>query len=264
MTLATCLANERPVCTPDVISKQNRLRTIPGFYYNDTWTSLVCTNTHFVSSDHIINCLGNHTIRFIGDSTLRQWYEYLARVMLKDTVQETRSRHNHFGPHKAIDKTNNISLYFNFHGYPIALGNLDVSQIHYVPDQLDSFTDMDNNTIICLCIWAHFTGTNLQYYKDRLQSVKEAIVRLKERNPSVRILIKSANTREYSSDFDRSNWYSQEVNTVMQQMFHRFREVTVIDVWDMTIGHRKGYKLHPSVEIIKQEMDMFLSYLCPL
>ncbi|XP_072050969.1 NXPE family member 3-like [Amphiura filiformis] len=260
MTSATCLSNERPLCTSGL--PQRHSQYAPGFYHQDTWTSHTCQNRHFTTPD-VIKCLQNQTIHFIGDSTLRQWYEYLASHVLKENVQEAKGPDEKFGPHVAIDKANNISIYFNFHGYPIALRNLDVKQIHYVAEQLDSYTNLEN-TIICLCLWAHFTGTNLQYYRNRLQSVKDAIVRLRQRNPHVRVLIKSANTREHSSDFDRSNWYSWEVHKVMRQFFSGFPGVTVIDVWDMTIGHRTGYNLHPAIDIISQEIDMFLSFLCPV
>ncbi|XP_072050173.1 NXPE family member 3-like [Amphiura filiformis] len=260
MTSATCLSYERPLCTPGLAPRHSKYA--PGFYHHDTWISHICQNRHFTTPD-VIKCLQNQTLHFIGDSTLRQWYEYLARYILKDNVQETKGPNTKFGPHVAIDKANNISIYFNFHGYPIALRNLDVKQIHYVYEQLDSLTNLDN-TIICLCLWAHFTGTNLQYYRNRLQSIKDAIERLRQRNSHVRVLIKSANTRGHSSDFDRSNWYSWEVHNVMRQFFSRFAGITVIDVWDMTIGHRTGYNLHPTRGIISQEMDMFLSFLCPV
>ncbi|XP_072026968.1 LOW QUALITY PROTEIN: NXPE family member 3-like [Amphiura filiformis] len=260
MTSATCLSsNERPLCTSELPSRQSQYT--PGFYHQDTWTSHICKNRHFTSSD-VIECLQNQTIHFIGDSTLRQWYEYLARYVLKD-VQETIGPHEKFGPHVAIEKANNISIYFNFHGYPIALRDIEVKQIHYVSEQLDSLTNLDN-TIICLCLWAHFTATNLRYYRDRLQSIKDSIVRLRQRNPNVRVLIKSANTRAHPPNFDRSNWYAWEIHKVMKQFFSGFPGVTVIDVWDMTIGHRTGYDLHPAIEIISQEMDMFLSFLCPV
>ena len=183
------------------------------------------------------------------------------RYALKDNLTEHQGSIHHFGPHNAVNLSANISIDFKFHGYPMALGMIPADQIHYVAEQLDSYESLDN-TIICLSLWAHFTATNLKYYIDRINSVKDAITRLKRRNPTVRIFIKSANTREYSSDFDRSNWYSWEVDKVMHKMLAEFPGVTILDVWDMTIGHRTGYKLHPGPEIISQEIDLFLSYLC--
>ena len=86
--------------------------------------------------------------------------------------------------------------------------------------------------------------------------------RFKLRNPRARIIIKSANTREPQS-VDAASWHAQELDHVMRSMMIGFHNVTIIDTWDMTIGHRTGFRIHPFQPVISQEIGMLLSFLCP-
>jgi len=49
-----------------------------GFYLKDVWKSFVC-NTQPFSSPQMGNCLKNKIVYLMGDSTTRQWFEYLER-----------------------------------------------------------------------------------------------------------------------------------------------------------------------------------------
>lgn len=49
-----------------------------GFYFKDVWKSFVC-NTQQFNSTQMGNCLKNKIIYLLGDSTTRQWFEYLER-----------------------------------------------------------------------------------------------------------------------------------------------------------------------------------------
>ena len=118
------------------------------------------------------------------------------------------------------------------------------------------------NEIVLLCVWAHFTATDLSFYRQRWDTTKHAIIRLKSRSPDVRIIIKSANTRENPQN-ELSNWYVWELDIVMREIMSELDYVIIIDTWDMTIGHESGVHTHPPEAIISQEVDMLLSYLCP-
>ena len=239
--------------------------SVAGFYFQDQWHSLVCNKTNFSvpkALPQIRSCLQNHSLHFWGDSTLRQWYEYFVDV-LKSSLVESKAANGKFGPHVAIDEAYNISFYYLHHGFPIRNRWTQVRDIHYVPNMIDD-VKASGHQVILVSLWAHFTPTNLQYYRQRWQVIKHAIVRLLARNPDARVIIKSANTREPTS-IDLTSWYSNELDNVMRDIMSDILSdhVTIIDVWDMTIGHRSGYHVHPIREVVSQEIDMLLSFLCP-
>lgn len=49
-----------------------------GYYFHDSWRPLDGANMHqFNESSTIVQCLKNKVINMFGDSTVRQWFEYL-------------------------------------------------------------------------------------------------------------------------------------------------------------------------------------------
>lgn len=49
-----------------------------GYYYQNSWRPLDGANMHhFNNSSAISDCLKNKVINMFGDSTVRQWFEYL-------------------------------------------------------------------------------------------------------------------------------------------------------------------------------------------
>lgn len=48
-----------------------------GYYYQDEWQSRAQWIRRFNKSSDIIECLQGKIIHLFGDSTIRQWFEYL-------------------------------------------------------------------------------------------------------------------------------------------------------------------------------------------
>ncbi|XP_072044969.1 NXPE family member 3-like [Amphiura filiformis] len=257
-TSALCRTIDLPPCSQGL--KPRPMNSTTGFYYQDQWYSLVCKNRKFATTD-TRKCLQNQRLYFWGDSTLRQWYEYFAAVM-NTTLVEKKAENIKFGPHLAVDNTYNIRLYYRHHGFPIRNNWTDVEDIHYVPNMIDDLPN-SHNQVVLLSLWAHFTASSLEYYSQRWQQIKQSVLRLKSRDPGARIIIKSANTRELAANIDALSWYSNQLDNIMREIMMGVEGVIIIDVWDMTIGHRTGFRIHPEREIISQEVDMLLSFLCP-
>ena len=90
----------------------------------------------------------------------------------------------------------NLSLTFTFHGFPVRSSHYTTSSIDYIANRLDALQIGGPNVIIVLTIWAHFTASSLEFYRERLLSIRDSIIRLQTRHPGTRVFIKSANTRE--------------------------------------------------------------------
>lgn len=52
-----------------------------GYYYEDHWRPRTHWIHHFNKSDDISKCLQGKVIHLFGDSTIRQWFEYLTSVV---------------------------------------------------------------------------------------------------------------------------------------------------------------------------------------
>ena len=60
---------------------------------------------------------------------------------------------------------------------------------------------------------------------------------------------------------NKSNVYGYQLENIMRETMRALSSVIILDTWDMTIGHKSGFNIHPAGDVIRNEIDMFLSYL---
>eukprot|EP00079_Xenopus_tropicalis_P034298 XP_017948069.1 PREDICTED: NXPE family member 3-like [Xenopus tropicalis] len=249
------------VCIPGTRTKCRSGLPIPnpsGFYYQDLWESLVCSNQHFPDASNVANCLAGKNVYMFGDSTLRQWWTYL--VDFVPTLKEIDLHvAHHPGPRLAVDTEHNYLVQWRAHQKPLRMEKTWIRELHSIASELDSLGGRKGLVIVINC-WAHFLTFPIEIYVRRLRGIRDAVKRLLELNSEIKILIKSANTGyrfAHSSD-----WLSLQLDTVMRAMFSDL-PVTILDVWQMTSCHREPENLHPSRTIVRNEVDLMLSFICP-
>ncbi|XP_022093748.1 NXPE family member 3-like [Acanthaster planci] len=233
-----------------------------GYYFRDLWKSKVCHARELRLTD-TLRCLRNKRLYFYGDSTIRQWFEYLV-AHLGDSMKEERITSitvSKVGLRRGWDATHNITLFFRHHEYPIRNSWIDVANIKFTVNEIDGLPG-GADTVVALTMFAHFTHTNLTYYQSRLERVRDAIGRLQRRGAGTSpVFIKSANTGNPISA-DTSDLYAYDLDQTMRAVFADSPDVTILDVWDMTLSHRSGYNIHPVEAVVREESKMFLNFLC--
>uniref|UniRef100_A0A672GSU7 Neurexophilin and PC-esterase domain family, member 3 n=1 Tax=Salarias fasciatus TaxID=181472 RepID=A0A672GSU7_SALFA len=239
-------------------------RTAPsGYYYNDTWRPLGgVTMRHFNQSSAVSQCLKNKVINMYGDSTVRQWFEYLIALVPELKEFNLHSPKN-VGPFMAVDTTHNILLRYRCHGPPIRFSTVMSSELRYVSNELDGLSG-GRNTVVVLSIWAHFSTFPVGVYIRRLRHIRQALVRLMDRAPGTVVVIRSANLQALDQEVSlyNSDWYSLQLDQVLRAMFKGLN-VLVVDAWQMSLAHHLPHALHPPPVIVKNMIDMLLSYVCP-
>nr|XP_036854623.1 NXPE family member 3 isoform X3 [Manis javanica] len=156
-----------------------------GYYYKDQWRPRKFKIRQFNDPDNITECLQRKMVYLFGDSTIRQWFEYLTA---------------------------------------------------FVP-----------------------------VYIRRLRNIRRAVVQLLDRSPKTVVVIRTANAQELGPEVSlfNSDWYNFQLDTVLRKMFSGVG-VYLVDAWEMTLAHHLPHKLHPDEVIVKNQLDMFLSFVCPL
>ncbi|XP_056410166.1 NXPE family member 3-like [Hyla sarda] len=247
--------NIRPVHRPCSPGLQTRHPS--GFYYQDVWISLLCSNQHFYGNN-VAKCLSGKMIYMFGDSTLRGWWEHLVRNV-PTLVKISLHVPQHPGPLLATDAEHDYLVHFRAHQKPLRMERTRVEELHYMAEELDGLGAREGMVIVLTC-WAHFSTYPIEVYIHRLWHIRKAVTRLLERSPDTKIFIKSANT---GHDFVLVNdWLSYQMDLVMRAMFSEL-PVTILDVWEMTSCHRQPEFLHPEWNVVKNEVDLMLSFLCP-
>ncbi|KAI4888372.1 hypothetical protein NFI96_010905 [Prochilodus magdalenae] len=232
--------------------------TPAGFYLKDVWTSFMCHAQSFNTPDQISACLKDKQVLMMGDSTLRQWYEYLLKTVPAFKQLNLFTSHKS-GPFEAVDIVNNIRLVWRAHGIPIRTSLTPQADIHLIASEVDALAG-GQHSVVVFTIWAHFTTFPLATYLHRLAGIRRAVEALLRRAPQTLVLIKSANTGY--KDIYCSDWLSWQLDCALRAMF-RDLPVVIIDVWQMTSCHYSPDDIHPVQQVIRNEVDLFLSFVCP-
>ncbi|XP_016407709.1 NXPE family member 3-like [Sinocyclocheilus rhinocerous] len=231
-----------------------------GFYLKDVWKSFVC-NTRQFSSAQMGNCLKNKIVYLMGDSTTRQWFEYLEK-----TVPGIKRMDLHTlpagGPLMAVELKNNIIIHWRVHGVPLRFGKvMPITDLHYISNDIDEIAG-GRHAVIVFTYCAHLVFHPITFYVYEVAKIRQSVVALLSRAPETTVIIKSGNTAGLKNIF-QSDWHMLQLNTVMREMFRDIDGVIFIDVWQMTSCHYLIENIHPGPVIIANEVDMLLSYVCP-
>uniref|UniRef100_A0A8C5ZGU9 Neurexophilin and PC-esterase domain family member 3 n=1 Tax=Marmota marmota marmota TaxID=9994 RepID=A0A8C5ZGU9_MARMA len=234
-----------------------------GYYYKDQWKPRRFKMRHFNDPDNITECLQRKMVYLFGDSTIRQWFDYLT-TFVPDLVEFQMGSPKNVGPFLAVDQKHNILLKYRCHGPPIRFTTVFSNELHYVANELNGIVG-GRNTVIAISLWSHFSTYPLEVYIRRLRNIRRSVVQLLDRSPRTVVVIRTANAQELGPEVSlfNSDWYNFQLDTILRRMFSGVG-VYLVDAWEMTLAHYLPHKLHPDEVIVKNQLDMFLSFVCPL
>ncbi|XP_061570637.1 NXPE family member 3-like isoform X1 [Cololabis saira] len=243
--------------------KSHIVKTAPsGYYYQGVWRALEGTTVRQFNTTMMRQCLKGKVVHLFGDSTIRQWFEYLNSI-LPDLKEFNLHSPKQTGPFMALDYANNILVTYRCHGPPIRFGNVPVSQLRYIANEIEHVTG-GTNTVVVIGIWSHFSTFPVEVYIQRLQGIRKAVVRLLNRAPGTKVIIRTANPKALTlyETLTNSDWYSIQRDKVLRAMFKGVK-VHMVDAWEMVLAHHLPHNLHPQPPIVKNMIDVLLSYTCP-
>ncbi|XP_042367542.1 NXPE family member 3-like isoform X2 [Plectropomus leopardus] len=234
-----------------------------GYYYQGMWQALDGTTVKQFTSSAITQCLKGKVLYLYGDSTVRQWFEFL-NIVLPDLKEFNLHSLKKLGPFMALDYGNNIMVTFRLHGPPIvSFAPAPPSKLYYIANEIDSLTG-GPNTVVAFGVWAHFAPFPMEVYIRRLRSIRRAVVRLLTRAPGTVVIIRTGNPRALTPDLVHifSDWYSLQRSKVLRAMFKGLN-VHLVEAWEMVVAHHLPHNLHPEPPIIKNMIDVIMSHVCP-
>uniref|UniRef100_A0A8C5B0D2 NXPE C-terminal domain-containing protein n=1 Tax=Gadus morhua TaxID=8049 RepID=A0A8C5B0D2_GADMO len=239
-----------------------------GYYYKGSWRLFDGTPVRQFDAKSITQCLTGKVMNMYGDSTMRQWFEYLRAFVpgehrhpslcANDSVTIT-----HVGPFMAVDCKHNILLKYHCHGPPIGFSTDRASELRYVANELDRLPG-GPNTVVALSLWAHFSPFPVEVYIRRMRNIRRALERLLARGPGTLAVIRSANLRALDKErsLNHSDWFSLQLDRILRNMFMGLA-VVFVDAWEMTLAHHSPHNIHPPPDIIKNMISLILTKVCP-
>ncbi|XP_004636550.1 NXPE family member 1 [Octodon degus] len=230
-----------------------------GYTLQERWIPTFCSQIQF-NTAMMNSCLKGKLIYLLGDSTLRQWIEYLPKV-LKTLKSFNLHGTGSFPKRWLLDTERHIHIQWKKHSYPFTTIHLySVIDDGYIPLEIDRVLG-DQNTVIVITFGHHFRPFPMDVFIRRALNIRKAIERLFRRSPATKVILKTENVREMplaTEWFDDFHGYIQYL--IMKDIFKDLN-VGLIDAWDMTIAYNANF-LHPPDVVIRNQIDLFLNYIC--
>uniref|UniRef100_A0A3Q2Q4J0 Neurexophilin and PC-esterase domain family member 3 n=1 Tax=Fundulus heteroclitus TaxID=8078 RepID=A0A3Q2Q4J0_FUNHE len=245
-------------------SKSRGSLSVAGYYYKGVWQALDGRTVHqFNNATAVTQCLKGKVLHLFGDSTVRQWFEYLmsktpSRYLKMFDLKSPKKA----GPYMALDYKNNILVTYRCHGTPILFTPMPASQTRHITSELKGVVG-GTNTVIVIAVWAHFTSFPIEVYIRRLLNIRREVVRLLTRAPGTLVIIRTPNPKAsiLSEIWNSSDWYALQQDKVLRAIFKGLN-VRLLDAWEMCLAHHLPHSLHPQPPIINNMMDVVLSHIC--
>nr|XP_056714876.1 NXPE family member 3 isoform X2 [Euleptes europaea] len=260
-----CLPGDMPVCNfTDLYTGE------PWFCYKPRKLSCATRTSHYKGGYQKGLLTSEESLLFQSDVNIKVpiFSSGPDRVIVRplghaDLVELNLGSPKNVGPFMSVDIKHNILLKFRCHGPPIRFTTVFTSELHYIANELNRIVG-GRNTVIAITIWSHFSTFPVEVYIRRLRNIRRSIVRLLDRSPKTLVIIRTANVQELGPEVSlfNSDWYSYQLDTIMRKMFSGIG-VYFVDAWEMSLAHYLPHKLHPEEIIVKNQLDAFLSLVCP-
>uniref|UniRef100_A0A1B8XV27 NXPE C-terminal domain-containing protein n=1 Tax=Xenopus tropicalis TaxID=8364 RepID=A0A1B8XV27_XENTR len=231
-----------------------------GYFFNNVWHPVFCNLSIYEPRSLVDKCLSDKFIYLMGDSTIRQWIEYLPSIMKGLKLFNLHGIGWH-KTHLALDLKLNTYIQWKKHGHPfVTMSFFTVKDYTSVPQEIDRLAG-GPYTVIVIALGQHFRPFPITLFIRRLLNVRKAIERLFVRSPDTKVIIKSENTRELNTDVERFSDFHGYIQYLLAKDIFQGLNVGIIDAWDMTVA-LGSFKVHPVSSVIKSQINMFLEFLC--
>ncbi|CAI5795384.1 Uncharacterized protein PODLI_1B033521 [Podarcis lilfordi] len=231
-----------------------------GFVWQNQWHPVFCSMSAFHTLDRINACLKQKIIYLLGDSTVRQWMEYLTKRV--NTLKYLK-RYAIGKPDRlvAVDMARNIQINWKKHAHPfVGSSEYTVKDHSYVAWDIDLVAG-GRDTAVVISLGQHFRPFPIELFIRRMINIRAAIQRLLLRSPDTKVIIKAENTREIDIDQERFGDFHGYAQYLALKDIFRDLKVGFIDAWDMTVAYGTNL-VHPPDHVVGSQIDMFLSYIC--
>ncbi|XP_069470013.1 NXPE family member 1-like [Ambystoma mexicanum] len=231
-----------------------------GYFLQNVWKPSFCTLPSTPILEQMNTCLQKKMIYLMGDSTVRQWFDYFANTMKTLKFFDLHEGRPH-GTRLALDMDKNLGIQWKKHGHPFVTTNWYTVKNHqYMPREID-LVPGDEHTALVITFGLHFRFFPITLFLRRAINIRKAVQRLLVRSPDTKVILKLENTREKYPDVERFSDFHGYLHNKALSLIFQDMNVGIIDAWDMTTAYA-SYDVHPPIDVVANQVKMFLTYIC--
>ncbi|XP_076818100.1 NXPE family member 2-like isoform X1 [Clavelina lepadiformis] len=176
-------------------------------------------------------CLENTSVYMFGDSTMRQFFQELARIF-NLAISGPDSTHVWQQPKiaQSKDTSSNISFYYRGHGPPFRNPGPPSSR-PYITDSIDNIkVESGRQVYVIFTIGLHPLFYEPSLYIRRLSVIKKTIIRHHKLFPNTIFVVKGMNVVEWNEE-----WLILRYEVLLRDAFKNMPNVFYLKLWDMTV-----------------------------
>ncbi|KAL4223410.1 Neurexophilin [Mactra antiquata] len=236
-----------------------------GLWYNDTWQTPYCEHVIMTKLEHYRKCLRGKTIVILGDSTNRQYADFIVQKILGINgkfVQNQVGVQGQYHNYENMYIKDNITVIYLKHEMPYHNPGFTKSGIISIPTLIDNYATQNISDLVLLANYnSHYTAYPFSVYRNRQRALKEAYKRLSIANPKAKLFLKTPHL--VIDDYRWFDSYRQLVNQqIVRQEFVDMRDkIVLLDTWAISVTHNVQM-LHPVGQAMLSQIIQFLAYIC--
>ncbi|XP_053547155.1 NXPE family member 2-like [Bombina bombina] len=231
-----------------------------GYFLKDIWNPVFCKLPPLSLISHAETHLTRKMVYLLGDSTLHQWMlRFTELIPALQFFDIHTSRWD--SPSLALDISKNIYIHWMKHGHPFLYNNFyTVKSYSYIAHEIDNLSG-DPDKIVVFTLGHHFRPFPLSLFIRRMLSIRKAVERLFLRSPGTQVFFKTENIREKECDSETFSDFNGYIQYNISKTIFKGLNIGMIDSWDMTNAYG-SYDLHPCAEIVNNQINLLLAYIC--
>ncbi|XP_069470614.1 NXPE family member 1-like isoform X3 [Ambystoma mexicanum] len=232
-----------------------------GYFYQNVWRSLFCNVSYYETEELLNPCIQGKLIYLMGDSTLRQWILHFPKFDKGLRFFDLHLGSDWHRNYVALDMDKNLRIQWKKHGHPfISMVYFPIPNDACVTNQINELVG-NSYTVVVIALGQHFRAFPFEVFIRRAINVRKAVERLLRRALQTKVIIKMVNTRELHPDAELFSDFHGYVQYLATTRIFQGLNVGVVDAWDMTIA-AASENGHPPDNVVHNEINMFLSYMC--
>nr|XP_026692362.1 LOW QUALITY PROTEIN: NXPE family member 3-like [Ciona intestinalis] len=206
-----------------------------------------------LNRDGIFPCFQNKIVYFLGDSTVRQYFEFVTDLK-KLELFGPDSKKVWQQPKVAFDDEYNVTFYYRAHGPPLQNPGPPSSR-PYISDVLDELSG-GPNVYVLITISIHLYYYEPSVFIHRVIGIRDALKRLATRHPGTKVIIKGNNVLASPQE-----WLGLRYDTIMSKLFKNIDSVIFLRLWDITsVWPLNDY--HPAGPTLAEEILYTFKFFC--
>ncbi|XP_070575055.1 NXPE family member 4-like [Ptychodera flava] len=231
-----------PACGPDLPVSMSS-----GYWASEKiFVPLMCRCQAWTPKERL-QCASDKRFFLNGDSTLGQIHQLLLSKGIVGGTLETVFEYIALRVGNNVQRVNELMLEGDF------------------IDKISTSTCRSTTPVVVFNFSFHYASWSIRAYLDRVYQTKLAVLRLLERCPKAIVIVKLAHPRD-NVDGEQSvhsgNYLFYDMNRMVRRVFSGIG-VNFLDLWDMVLSHPNENAVHLKLNVLIQQLDMMLCYICP-